>query len=185
MPGSSPGMTSSVQRLYRLVSGQHAHDVALLHDQEVLAVDRDLGARPFAEQHAIPGLELDRDQLAGFVAPAWTYRGDLALRGLFLGGVGNDDAAFGLFFGLDSLDHDTVMQRTKSGFSHEGSFWRIGLQVGFDSGSEHKAYSTPQGAEQLAFFGNHTLGVLNVRPAIWLDADPVKQRGVKPLVRPI
>src|SRR6266404_4791875 len=81
-------------------------------------------------------------------------------------------------FGFDSLDHDTVMQRTKFGFSHEGSFWRVGLSVGFDSGSEHKAYSTPQGAEQLAFFGNHTLGVLIVRPGIWLDADPVKQRGL-------
>src|SRR5258708_38876940 len=173
-PGS-PGMTSSVQRLYGLVSGEHAHDVALLHDQEVLAGELDLGARPFAEQHAVADLEVDWDQLAGFVTAARTDRGDFALRGLFLGGVWNDDAALGLFFGFDSLDHDTVMQRTKFGFSHEGSFWRVGLSVGFDSGSEHKAYSTLQGAEQLAFFGNHTLGVLIVRPGIWLDAAPVKQ----------
>src|SRR5437764_23754 len=156
-------MTGSVQRQYELVSGQHAHDVALLHDQEILAVDRDLGARPFAEQHAVADLEVDRDQLAGFVTPARPDRGDFALC---------------LFFGLGSLDHDTVMQRTKFGFSHEGSFWRVGLSVGFDSGSEHKAYSTPQGAEPLAFFGNHTPGVLIVRPGIWLDADPVKQRGL-------
>src|SRR6266849_10101596 len=98
MPGSSPGMTSSVQRLYGLVSGQHAHDVALLHDQEVLAVELDLGARPLAEQHAVADLEVDRDQLAGFVTPARADRRDFALRGLFLGAVGNDDAALGFFF---------------------------------------------------------------------------------------
>src|SRR5260221_6692169 len=111
-------------------SGQHAHDVALLHDQEVLAVELDLGARPLAEQHAVADLEVDRDQLAGFVTAARTHRGDFALRGLFLGGVRNDDAALGLFFGFDSLDHDTVMQRTKFGFSHEGSFWRVVCRSG-------------------------------------------------------
>src|SRR5712675_2686353 len=128
-PGS-PGMTSSVQRLYGLVSGEHAHDVALLHDQEVLAVELDLGARPFAEQDAVADLEVDWDQLAGFVTAARTDCGDFALRGLFLGGVRNDDAALGLFFGFDSLDHDTVMQRTKFGFSHEGSFWRVVCRSG-------------------------------------------------------
>ena len=45
-------------------SAQHAHDVALLHDQELLAVELDLGAGPFAEQHAVADLEVDRDQLA-------------------------------------------------------------------------------------------------------------------------
>ena len=34
-------------------SRPHAHDVALLHDQELDAVDLDLGARPLAEQHAV------------------------------------------------------------------------------------------------------------------------------------
>src|SRR5246127_4669285 len=37
-------------------SGDHAHDVGLLHDQEFLAVELDFGAGPFAEQHAIAGL---------------------------------------------------------------------------------------------------------------------------------
>jgi hypothetical protein len=36
-----------------------AHDVGLLHDQEFLAVDLDLGARPFAEQHPVTGLYVD------------------------------------------------------------------------------------------------------------------------------
>src|SRR5712672_1583955 len=111
--------------------GENAHDVALLHDQEFLAIELDLGARPFAEQHAVADLEVDRDQLAGFVAAARTNRGDFALRGLFLGAVGDDDAAPGFFFGVDALDHDTVMQRTKFGFSHRGFLWRVGVQVGF------------------------------------------------------
>ena len=74
-------------------SGEHAHDVALLHDQEFLAVQLDLGARPLAEQDAVADLQVDRDQLAGFVAAARTDGGDLALRGLFLGTIRNDDAA--------------------------------------------------------------------------------------------
>src|SRR6202162_270069 len=59
--------------------GENAHDVALLHDQQLLAVELDLGARPFAEQHAVADLEVDRDQLAGFVAAAWADGGDFAL----------------------------------------------------------------------------------------------------------
>src|ERR1700690_2608584 len=47
----------------------HAHDVALFHDQVVDAVDVDLGARPFAEQHPVALLEVDWNKLAAFVAP--------------------------------------------------------------------------------------------------------------------
>src|SRR5580704_6368366 len=101
---------------------QHAHDVAFLHDQQFLAVELDLGTGPFAEQHAVADLEVDRDQLAGFIPAARTYRRDFALRGLFLGAVGNDDATLGLFFSIDTFDHDTVMQWAKCGFSHDGSF---------------------------------------------------------------
>ena len=92
---------------------EHAHDVGLLHDQELLAVDLDLGARPFAEQHAVADLDVDRDELAGLVAAARADGDDLALRGLFLGGVGNDDAAGGLLLGIDALDDDAVVKRTK------------------------------------------------------------------------
>src|SRR6195952_1270310 len=128
MPGSGPGMTI-VDAAALVNSGQHAHDVALLHDQEFLAIELDFGARPFAEQHAVADLEVDRDQLAGLVAAAGADRGDLTLRGLFLGAVRNDDAALGLLFGIDTLDHDTVMQRTKFALSHGISFWRVGFQV--------------------------------------------------------
>src|SRR4029079_12666506 len=93
--------------------GEDAHDVALLHDQQVLAVDLDLGARPLAEQHAIADLDVDRDQLAALVAATRADGDDFALGGLFLGRVGNDDAACGLLFGVDALDHDAVVKRTE------------------------------------------------------------------------
>src|SRR3954468_1917064 len=93
--------------------GEDAHDVAFLHDQQLIAVDLDLGAGPLAEQHAVANLEIDRNQLAGLVAAARADGGDLALRGLFLGSVGNDNAACGLLFGVDALDHDAVVKRTE------------------------------------------------------------------------
>src|SRR5262249_5933563 len=74
-------------------------------------VDLDLGAGPLAEQHAVAGLHVQRDQLAGLVAAAGADRHDFALRGLFLGGVGDDDAAGGLLLGVDALDDDPVVKR--------------------------------------------------------------------------
>src|SRR5947208_11529871 len=93
--------------------GENAHDVAFLHDQKFLTIELDLGARPLAEQHAAADLEIDRDQLAGFVTAARTNGDDLALAGLFLGTVRNEDAASGLLFGVDALDHDAIVKRTE------------------------------------------------------------------------
>src|SRR5438552_9744570 len=72
---------------------EHAHDVALLHDQEFDAFNLDLGARPFAEQHVVADFEVDGDEFPGLVTPARTHCSNFALRRLFLGGVGDDDAA--------------------------------------------------------------------------------------------
>src|SRR5246500_5283709 len=93
--------------------GENAHDVALLHDQQLLAVDLDLGARPLAEQHAVADLDVDRDQLAALITAAGADGDDFALRGLFLGGVRNNDAGSGLLFSFDALDHDAVVKRTE------------------------------------------------------------------------
>src|SRR5260370_5957902 len=90
-----------------------AHDVALLHDQELFAVDLDLGARPFAEQHSVADLDVDRNELAGLVAAAGANRDHFALGGLFLGGVGNDHAAGGPLLRIHALDDNTVAQRAK------------------------------------------------------------------------
>ena len=76
----------------------HAHDVGFLHDQEVLAVDLDLGAGPLAEEDAIARLHIEGDELAALVAGAGADGDDFALLRLFLGGVGDDDAALRLLF---------------------------------------------------------------------------------------
>src|SRR3954449_3730772 len=47
---------------------EHAHDVRLLHDQQLLVVDLDLGAGPLAEQHPVADLDAHGDQLAPVVA---------------------------------------------------------------------------------------------------------------------
>src|SRR5215469_9055254 len=85
-----------------------AHDVGLLHDQEFLAVDLDLGARPFAEQHAMTLFDIDGNELAGLVAATRANGDNLALRGFFLGGIRDDDAARGFLLGLDASDDDAV-----------------------------------------------------------------------------
>src|ERR1700689_3812775 len=91
----------------------HTHDVGLLHDQKVLAVDLDLGAGPFAEQYPVARFGFERDQLAALVPSARPHGDDRALLRLLLDGVGNDDAAFRLVFTLDTADDDTVVQWTE------------------------------------------------------------------------
>src|SRR5689334_14839094 len=63
-------LNCSVEFLAFRRSGDHAHDVGLLHDQELLTVDLDLGAGPLAEQHPVAGLDVEIDELAGLVAAA-------------------------------------------------------------------------------------------------------------------
>src|SRR5262249_23309245 len=111
------GLDSDREASGGLLSGdlliEHAHDIGLLHDQEFLAVDLDLGARPFAEQHAVANLDVDGDELPILVAAAWADGDDLTLGGFFLGGVGADDATGRLILGIDALDDDAVVKRTK------------------------------------------------------------------------
>src|SRR5262245_840705 len=70
----------------------HAHDVALFHDQIFDPVDLDLRARPFAKQHAVANLEVDGDDFPCLIAAAWTDRDHLPLRRLLLGSIRNDDS---------------------------------------------------------------------------------------------
>src|SRR5829696_2766957 len=92
---------------------EHAHDVGLLHDQELLAVELDLGARPLAEQDAVAGLHVERAQLTLVVERAGAGGDHLALLRLLLGGVGDDDAARGLLFRRDAADENAVVQGTE------------------------------------------------------------------------
>src|ERR1700730_16151511 len=102
-----------------LGSGEHAHDVGLFHDQEILAVELDLGTGPFSEQYLVADLEIDRDQLAGLVAAAGPRCKDLALLRLLACGVRNDDAAGGLLLGLDAFHDHPIVQGAELGFRHD------------------------------------------------------------------
>src|ERR1700722_20713058 len=72
-----------------------AEDIGFLHDEPILAVDDDLGAGPFAEQHAVADLHVERLDLSALLARARTDRQNIALNGLFLRRVRNDDAGGG------------------------------------------------------------------------------------------
>src|ERR1700738_3666216 len=105
------------QRLRGLLAGdrlfEHAHDVALLHDEVIDAVDLDLGPGPFSKQHDLASLQIDGNQFAVLVAAPRTDGDDLALGGFLLRRIRNDDAACALFFGVDALDYNPIMKRTK------------------------------------------------------------------------
>src|SRR3984957_2860001 len=91
----------------------YAHDVGLLHDQKLPAVDLDLGAGPFSKQHPVARFEVKRNELAAFVPSAWSHGDVLALLRLFLDGIGNNDAALRLLLTFNAADDDAVMQWTE------------------------------------------------------------------------
>src|SRR5271166_812800 len=107
-PLKSGGFASRLRRAL-----DHAHDVALFHDEELLAIELDLGSRPFAEQDAVPDFQIDWDQLAALIPPAGADGNHFAFLRLLLGGVGDDDPPLGFFFRIDALDNDTIVQRAK------------------------------------------------------------------------
>src|SRR6266851_5452762 len=90
-----------------------AHDVRLLHDEEILAVELDLRAGPFAEQDAVARLDVERHDRALVVARAWTDGDDLAFHRLFLGGVRDEDSTGRLAFGVDAANHNAIVQRSE------------------------------------------------------------------------
>src|SRR5262249_40746883 len=91
----------------------HAHDVALLGDDVILTVDFDLGTRPFSEQHSIADFDIQRMQFAVIASRTRPSRNDFAFHWLFLGGIGDDDAALGLLLLLDAADEDAILQWSK------------------------------------------------------------------------
>src|SRR5262249_60545256 len=90
-----------------------SHQVPLLHDYVLDAVDLDFSALPLAEQHSVADLDVDRDELAALVATPWADGNDLPFLGFFLGGIWDDDAAAGLLFSFDPLDDDAIVKWTE------------------------------------------------------------------------
>src|SRR6185369_7644581 len=81
-------------------------------------VELDLGAGPLAEQHAVAGFQVDRNELATLVAAAGADSNHFAFLRLLLGGIRDDDPAFGFLFGVDAANDDAIVKRSKLGFGH-------------------------------------------------------------------
>src|SRR3989454_1347531 len=91
---------------------ENGEDVFLAHDEEFLVVDLDLGARVLPEQDLVAGLHVEGDLLA-VVADLSRADGDhLALLRLLLRRVRDDDPAPLDLLLLQTLDHDSIVQRT-------------------------------------------------------------------------
>src|SRR5262245_56409420 len=91
---------------------QNPEDVVLAQDQVIDAVDPDLVAGVLAEQDPIALLDLERAQLALLVRLAVAGGDDLALGGLLLGRVRDDDAALRLLLFGDAAHENAILQRT-------------------------------------------------------------------------
>src|SRR4051812_1750380 len=70
-----------------------AEDIILAHDQVGLAVHLDLSAAVFGDEDLVALLHGELDLLAVIVRLAGAESDDVALLRLFLGGIGDDDAA--------------------------------------------------------------------------------------------
>ena len=77
-----------------------------------LAAGGTLGAGVLGEDHGVAFLDGHGPLLAVIQGLTLAHGDDLALNRLFLGGVRDVEAAFGLVVFLDALDHDAVVQRT-------------------------------------------------------------------------
>src|SRR3954462_5858108 len=93
-------------------SGDDGEDVAGGEDEVLLAAVLDLGAAVLAVDDLVADLDVERDALGAVVVEtAGTDRQDLALLGLLLGGVRDDEAGSGGLLGLEGLDDDAVFER--------------------------------------------------------------------------
>src|ERR1044072_6115709 len=92
---------------------EDSHEVALLHDQVLDAVELDLGAGPLAEQDAVTRLDVGSDQRTLLITGARADGDDFAFHRFFLGRIRDDYSALGIIFHRDALDHDAIVKRTE------------------------------------------------------------------------
>src|SRR2546426_1986832 len=104
---------------------ENAENVLLLHNQVLLAVQPHLAAGVLAEQDPVPRLDVEGDLLAVLGHLAVSSGDDLALLGLLLGAVRDDDAAVLLVPLLEPLDEEAVMERAECGLRYLGR-WGLG-----------------------------------------------------------
>src|SRR5262245_6284379 len=90
----------------------HGEDVAAAQDEQVLAIDRDLGAAVLRVDDRVADLHVEGDDLAGLLGAAAGADGEhSALLGLLFGGIGDHETRSGLLFGVVCLHDDAVVER--------------------------------------------------------------------------
>src|SRR4030042_1639728 len=77
-----------------------------------VAPDLDLVSRVLGEEPPVTLVHVERTQRAIFSESPFAHRDHLALLGLLLGGVGDDDSTLGLLLFLDASHQDSVVQRS-------------------------------------------------------------------------
>ena len=90
----------------------HAEDVILAQDQVLVFLDLDFGAAVLAEQDLVALLDIGRQHRAVVLDLALAGRDHFAHDRLFLGRVGDDDAALGLLSLFEPLHQNPVVQGT-------------------------------------------------------------------------
>src|SRR5437763_1994424 len=106
--GLVPGPRAKVTERVLLLDDRE--DVAGRQDQVVVALDRDLGAAVLRVDDLVADLHVDGDEVA-LLQPAGPDGDELALLGLLLGRVRDDDPGDRGLLGLAGLDHDAVLER--------------------------------------------------------------------------
>src|SRR5256714_963193 len=86
-------------------------------DQVVVALDGDLGAAVLRVDDLVADLHVE-GHAGALLEPAGADRDDLALLGLLLRSVRDDDAGDGGLLGLARLDHDAVLERLQIELRH-------------------------------------------------------------------
>src|SRR5262245_16866826 len=106
-------------------------DVGFSKDLDVFAVDFDVRSAVLAVDHFVADADGELAALAVFQQLAGANGDDLAALGLFLGGVGQHDAASGALFGFDGLDNDAVIEGADFDFGCScGHFSNSSVNVG-------------------------------------------------------
>src|ERR1700712_1121948 len=107
-----PNFQSWLRRALDLVL-YDAHDVGLLHNQDILTINNYFSSGPFSEDHAVASRDTKYHHVSFVVAYARAEGDDFALLGLFLRRIGDDDASLGLLLGTDAPEDDPIVQRTE------------------------------------------------------------------------
>src|SRR3954470_13608419 len=90
---------------------EHAEDVVLAHDEELLAVDLHLGARVLAEEDAVALLDVELPHGAVLEQLAVADGEHRRLDRLLLRGVRDVEPALGLLFFLHPTNDHAILQR--------------------------------------------------------------------------